>query len=156
VDYVDSGDRSPLNLPAAVSQLQMAALDRLMSGNTAKRLLDLPLYVSDKQKKGLISLNEVYGTLQSSIWSELKGTGDIGSLRRNLQREHLKRLQTLLTRGSSSLPPDALSLLRLHATELQGALRTASGASHSVETRAHLAECLGILTEALRATMQRS
>ena len=78
-------------------------------------------------------------------------------MRRGLQREHLKRLQTVLTKGSAALPSDALSLARLHATRLQQSLRAALAKSgRSVETQAHLAESLGILTESLRATMQRS
>ena len=104
----------------------------------------------------MISLSEVYETLQSSVWSELRTGTEIDVLRRGLQREHLKRLQTLLTKGSAALPSDALSLMRLHATRLQQSLRTAVGkGGGSIETRAHLAESLGVLTEALRATMQR-
>ena len=79
-------------IPASVLQLQSAALDRLMSPGTATRLLDLPLYVSEKERKGLISLNEVYGTLQGAVWSELKQGGGIDRLRRNLQREHARRV----------------------------------------------------------------
>jgi hypothetical protein len=151
-------ERGPVNLPAAVARVQLVALDRLLSAPTAQRLLDLPGYVPEGQRKGLISLNEVYGTLQSAVWSELKSGGDIERLRRNLQREHLRRLQTVLTRGAPNLPADALSLARLHATQLQADLRTAlaRSGSLSVETRAHLSESLGLLTEALRATMQRS
>ena len=54
-------------------------------------------------------------------------------------------------------PADALSLARLNATELQAALKKAAGQRGlSVETRAHLQDSLGTLTEALRATMQRA
>ena len=157
MDYQE-WDRGNVNLPGAVARVQLVALDRLLGAPTAQRLLDLPGYVPESQRKGLISLSEVYGTLQSSVWSELKSGGDIERLRRNLQREHLKRLQTVLTRGAPGLPADALSLARLHATQLQTDLRAALAKSggQSVETRAHLSDSLGLLTEALRATMQRS
>ncbi|HSW09086.1 zinc-dependent metalloprotease [Aquabacterium sp.] len=157
MDYQE-WDRAPVNLPAAVARVQLVALDRLLSAPTAQRLLDLPGYLPEAERKGLISLNEVYGTLQASVWSELKTGSEIERLRRNLQREHLRRLQTVLTRGAPNLPADALSLARLHATQLQADLRTAVAKSgnQSVETRAHLSESLGLLTEALRATMQRS
>ena len=93
----------------------------------------------------------------TSIWSELKAGGDIDRLRRNLQREHLRRVQSLLVRGSPGLPPDALSLARLHATELQADLKRASANPKlSIESRAHLQDSLALLTEALRASMQRS
>ena len=157
VDY-NEWDRGGLpDLSGAVVRVQTVAMDRLLSASTARRLIDLPGYVPEAQRKGLISLNEVYETLQSSIWSELKTGAEIDRLRRNLQREHLKRLQSLLTRGSPNLPPDALSLARLHANHLQAALRGAAARTGlSVESRAHLADSLGLLTEALRATMQRS
>ena len=155
VDYSE-WDRPAVNLPAAVAVVQVSALNRLLSPATATRLIDLPGYVPATERKGLISLAEVYGTVQSAVWSELKTGGEIDRLRRTLQREHLKRLQATLTRPAGSLPADALSLTRLHAVQLQADLkRAAARPGLSVETQAHLAESLGLLTEALRATMQR-
>ena len=162
VDYNEWERGGLVDLRSAVLRTQTTAMDRLLAAGTAQRLLDLPNYLPPQQQKGMISLNEVYKTLQSSIWKELATGSEIDALRRNLQREHLKRLQTILTKGSSALPSDALSLLRLHATHLQKDLqqalhgKNAKKIPHSIETRAHLAESLGILTEALRATMQRS
>ncbi|MDN3921039.1 zinc-dependent metalloprotease [Roseateles violae] len=157
VDYNENDRGVPLSIPAAVARVQLVALDRLLSPATASRLLDLPAYVPENKRKGLISLSEVYGTLNTAIWSELKSGSEIDRLRRNLQREHLRRLQNVLTKSPANLPPDALSLARYHATQLQGDLRAAvAKGGQSVETRAHLAESLGLLNEALRATMQRS
>ncbi|TDP71306.1 zinc-dependent metalloprotease [Roseateles toxinivorans] len=157
VDYNEWDRGGPLDVPAAVARIQIVAMDRLLSPNTARRLLDLPGYVAPGERKGMISLSEVYATVQGTVWSELKSGTEIDRIRRNLQREHLKRLQAVLTRAPASLPPDALSLARLHAVELQGQLRAAvAKGGLSVESRAHLADSLGQLTEALRATMQRS
>ncbi|MCX2861307.1 zinc-dependent metalloprotease [Paucibacter sp. PLA-PC-4] len=158
LDYNERDLRGlPLSIPSSVARVQLGALDRLLGAPTAQRLLDLPAYVAVEQRRGLISLSEVYASLQGAIWSELKNGAEIDRLRRNLQREHLKRVQTLLTRGSPSLPPDALSLLRHHATRLQVQLRQAAGRSGlSVESRAHLAESLSLLTQALNATMTRA
>jgi hypothetical protein len=137
--------------------VQVTALNRLLSPGTASRLLDLPAFVAPSQRKGLISLNEVYATLQRSVWSELARGADIDRLRRNLQREHVRRLQAVLTRGAPWMPADAVSLLRYNATRLESELRAAVARGRgSVETRAHLAESLGMLSEALRAKMQRS
>ncbi len=158
-DYNEWERDGPVNLRSVVLRAQTTAMDRLLAGGTAQRLLDLPNYLEPAERKGMISLSEVYATLQSSIWSELKTGSEIDGLRRNLQREHLRRLQTTLTRGAPGLPADALSLARLHATRLQADLRAAvakSGSKSSIETQAHLAESLGILNESLRATMQRS
>ena len=157
LDYNEWERGQPLSIPAAVSRVQLVALDRLLSPGTANRLLELPAYVAPEKRKGLISLHEVYATLQGAIWSELKSGGEVDRLRRHLQREHLKRLQTLLTKGSASLPSDALSLLRHNASQLHGELRAAMAkGGQSVETRAHLADSLSALSEALRATMTRS
>lgn len=156
VDYNEWNRGGPVSIPGAVLRLQTAAMDQLLSPGTAARLIDLPLYVPQEQRKGLISLNEVYGSVQDAVWSELKSGKEIDRMRRNLQREHLKRMQTVLTRSPAALPADALSLMRLRATELQGQLQRAAGRPGlSVESRAHLQDSLGTLTEALRASMQR-
>jgi hypothetical protein len=156
-DFNDWTRAAPLSVPASVLQLQTQALNDLLDAGTARRLLDLPYYLPERERAGAISLDEVYATVQAAVWSELKSGTDIDPLRRNLQREHLKRLTALLTRGAPGLPADALSLTRMRAGELQAQLRRAAGARGlSVETRSHLADSLGTLTEALRATMQRS
>jgi hypothetical protein len=156
-DYIEFNRNGPLSVGQAVLQLQTQALDRLMDAGTARRLLELPYYLGSSQRKDLISLNEVYATLQGAVWSELKSGKDIDPLRRSLQREHLKRVQQLLTRPTPALPADALSLARLQAGELQAQLRTAVARKGlSVESRAHLQDALALVTEALRATIQRS
>lgn len=156
-DYNEWDRGGPVSIPSAVLQVQTVAMDRLLSPGTASRLLDLPSFVPDANPRNIISLAEVYGTLQGAVWSELKSGREIDRLRRNLQREHLKRVQNLLVRGSAALPPDALSLMRMQAVELQSQLKRASTNGRlSVESRAHLQDSLSQLTEALRASMIRS
>ena len=156
-DYNEWERGGLVSVPAAVLRVQTLALDRLLSAGTASRLLDLPLYVPEARRRNLISLPEVYATVQDAVWSELQSGTDIDRMRRNLQREHLKRIQALLTKGSPSLPPDALSLVRMNATGLQQALQRAANRGRvSTETRAHLQDSLALLTEALRASMTRS
>ena len=60
----------------------------------------------------------MYATLQNAVWSELKSGQEIDPLRRNLQREHLKRLQALLTRGAPGVPADAVSVPEPSSDEL--------------------------------------
>jgi len=156
VDYNEWNRGGPADITGVVARVQQVAMNRLMSAGTANRLLDLPSYVPERERKDLISLNEVYETLQKSVWSELATGRDIDRMRRNLQREHVRRLQAALTRGSPGMPADAMSLLRFNAVRLEAQLQkaVAKGAG-SVETRAHLEESLGMLSEALRAKMQR-
>ncbi len=155
-DFIEWDRGGPLGVPQAVLRLQTEALDRLMSPGAAQRLLDLPNYLPANQRAGAISLSEVYSTLSETVWSELKTGRSIDPMRRSLQRDHLRRVQSVLLRPSPMLPADAVSLTRLHAVELQSRLQQAvARKSASVETRAHLQESLGLLTEALRAAMQR-
>ncbi|MEY4564367.1 MAG: hypothetical protein RLZZ618_3644, partial [Pseudomonadota bacterium] len=158
-DYDDSNRGGPVSIPSNVLAVQTPVLDRLLSPGTAVRLIELPLYVDPKSAgaRHLISLSEVYATLQAAVWSELKTGQEIDGLRRNLQREHLRRVQVLLVRGVGMLPADALSLVRLHAVELQKSLQAASlRGGLSTVNRAHVLDCLSQLSESLRATMLRS
>ncbi|MBT9494181.1 MAG: zinc-dependent metalloprotease [Paucibacter sp.] len=157
LDY-NEWERVQLSIPAAVAVVQATVLDRLMSAHTARRLIDMPAFVAEKDRKGLVSLSEVYSTLNAAVWSELKSGAEIDGMRRNLQREHLKRLQGVLTRGGGpGLLADAYAMVRYHAVQLQSDLRAASAKGGlSIETRAHLAESLDTLSSVLKANMQRS
>jgi hypothetical protein len=164
-DYVEWDRNGPVSVPQIVLSMQRMALDRILAAGPAQRLLDLPFNLPERERAGAISLSEVYTTLQDAVWSELQAKPgaaaanaaiDIDPLRRNLQREHLKRVMALLTRPAANLPADALSLVRLQAGQLQAVLKAANARrSANVETRAHLADSLGSLNEALKATMQR-
>jgi Met-zincin/Domain of unknown function (DUF5117)/Domain of unknown function (DUF5118) len=155
-DFIEWARPTPLSIPQIVLQLQTQTLDRLLDPGTARRLLDQPGYLPVADQAAALSLNEVLATVQQAVWSELKTGRDIDPMRRNLQREHLKRLQTVLTRAAPTLPADAVSLTRMQAVDLQAQMRSALGRkSMAVENRAHLEDALAMLTEALRATMQR-
>ena len=159
VDYNEWDRGLPLSIPDAVAALQGRVLDRLMSPNTARRLIEQNSYLPEAQRKGAVSLNEVYGTLQGAIFSELKTGAEIDRMRRSLQREYLRRLQAQLNRSTNgaTVYADAFSMARFHATQLANELRVASAkAGLSVETRAHLAESLDLLNSMLKATLTRS
>jgi hypothetical protein len=147
------GERASFTLASRVLNVQSQALDRLMSDAVASRLLDGSFKASEGKK--YLSLSDLYDNLQAAIWSDLKGTGDITLMRRNLQREHVRRVAFMLTRGGGS-PADARALQRENARTLIAQLRTAQRrAGLSKEARAHLADSLNTLEEALKAPMQR-
>ena len=155
-DYTEWERAGPVSIPQIVLQLQTQTLDKLLDGGTARRLLELPNFIPEAQRKGGITLSEVLATVQGSVWSELKSGREIDAMRRNLQREHLKRVQALLTRPSAAMPADGVSLTRLHAGELLAQMKSAlAKPGLSIESRAHLQESMGSLSEALKATMQR-
>jgi len=158
VDYNEWDRGLPLSIPDAVAGLQGRVLDRLLSPNTARRLIEMPGYLPEAQRKGAVSLGEVYGTLQAAIFSELKAGTEIDRMRRSLQREYLRRLQAQLNRSTNgaTVYADAFSMARWHATQLASDLRTAAARPGlSLETRAHLAELQDLLGSMLKASLVR-
>jgi hypothetical protein len=148
------GERGAFTLASRVLAVQTSVLDRLMGDTVAARLLDSS-FKSENGKKAL-SLSELYDGLQGAIWSDLKGKDDIPLMRRNLQREHVKRVTSALTRGGNS-PADARALHRQNAAALVKQLKAAQARPGlSKEARAHLADSLNTLEEALKAPMQRT
>ena len=137
-----------------VLNVQKAVLDVVMADNVAQRLLESESKVADPSK--LLKLSELYDTLQNAIWSELKTGGDIAYLRRNLQRDHVKRIAGALLRPAGNTPADVKSLQRENAVQLQIQIRAAVAKPMSKEAKAHLAESLNLLSEALKAPLQRA
>jgi hypothetical protein len=134
--------------------MQRQVLDQIMQDGVAARLIDAETKL-DKPQQAL-KLSELYDTIQTSIWSELRNGNDIGNLRRNLQREHLRRVANSLIRPNGG-PADMRSLMRDNAKQLQQQIQTALGKSSlSKEAGAHLRESLETLNEALKAPLQRS
>ena len=142
------------SISGAVLGLQRATLDQLMSDAVAARIIDAPSKMTDARQA--MALSELYDTLQNAIWSELKAGGDISPLRRNLQREHLRRVVNALLRPAATTPADAKSLQRANAVQLQGQIRAAMAKAGNKESKAHLSESLDLLTEALKAPLQRT
>jgi hypothetical protein len=151
----DGGINNPdISIARAVLNVQRAVLDQLYDDHVAARLLDSQDKVSDSGK--VLKLSELYDTVQDAVWSELKSGRDISSLRRNLQREHLRRVSASLIKPSAGMPADARSLQRENALQLQAQLRKALKSKKlSRENHAHLGESLNTLTEALKAPLQR-
>lgn len=154
LDFSGAVANTDPNISARVLNVQKAVLDVVMNDAVAQRLLESQEKVADPSK--LLKLSDVYDTLQNAIWSELKTGGDISSLRRNLQREHVKRVSGALLRPSGNSPADARSLQRENAVQLQSLLRNAQAKPMSKEAKAHLAESANILSEALKAPLQRA
>lgn len=159
VDYLDRGDPHGANktafyLPGRVLAIQTAALDHLMSAPVARRIGDAENMSS--HPRGLLTLFQLYGSLQAAIWSELTSAKDILPMRRNLQREHLKRIvNTLLVPRSATLA-DERSLQRDNAIALRASIRKALESPRlSPESRAHLHESAATIDDALRANLTR-
>jgi hypothetical protein len=119
-----------------------------------------------------LKMAEVFRALTDGVWSELAkaaadSSGDgkgrnlaLSTIRRNLQREHLRRLCTMVLGnrrspyddlfgfivffGGASLPADARSLARMHIKEISDRIdKTLDQKDLTLDdtTRAHLQEC---------------
>ena len=84
-------------------------------------MLDSEVKVSKTDQA--LTLNELFAALQRSVWNELKTGGSIPGPRRDLQREHVRRIATVLTRPSPSTPADAVALFREEAKTLSARIR---------------------------------
>ena len=148
------GATPDFSLASAVANVQRPALDALVSDSLAQRLADAESKVADKTV--LPTYAEVQQRLSSAVWSELKQRrrADIDSLRRNLQREHLRRLAGALLRPTPAVAADVRAVHRQVAVALQTQIRQALKApGWSAMARAHLDESLAVLGEALRAPL---
>ena len=142
---------------AAVTELQRALLEQLMSDGVAQRIVDS---VGKFERAGdAFSLSELYGRISTEVWSELARAADIAGPRRALQREHVNRISTLLLRPAALSRADARALLRSEAQGLLLRIDTAlkqPAAPHSAESLAHLRDSADTLREALAARLQRT
>ena len=155
IDHFERPPNPIISVADAVLNMQKAILDHLMSDVVASRLLDSQDKVADGSR--VLRLPELHETLQRAIWSEARAGAETTALRRNLQREHLKRVVNVLLRPGAATPADAVSLMREYTRQLVVALRAAqSKPGLGRETRAHYAQSLNALEEALKAPLQRS
>jgi hypothetical protein len=137
-----------------VLSLQTAVLSQLLSEPVLARLLDSEIKVHKADQA--LTLNELVGTLRASVWSELKTGGSIPGPRRDLQREYVRHIVTVLTRPSPGMSSDAAALFREEARLLSAQIKTAlAGSIRDPSTRVHLSESAGTLDDALKAPLQR-
>ena len=143
--------------------IQRLAMNQLLSARTLHRIQSNALK-ADKAAKPL-AVAEVFRTVTDGVWADLPKGGDKdltpSTVRRNLQREHLKRLGTLVLGEKSggygffvmfggfestpsSVPPDARSLARAHLRDIGkriDAVLKDKPADADETTVAHLEEC---------------
>ena len=140
------------SLPTAVLNLQRVVLDLLMSDGVAIRLADAETKVRNPRE--LLSFADLQSRLTDAIWSEAKSGREIDSLRRNLQREHVRRLAGSIVRPTSPVATDVRAVQRQVAIKLEADLKRAlDNPRLSGIARAHLAESASVLDEAIKAPL---
>ena len=132
-------------------------LARLFDPVTLARIQDNELRFEPNEKP--FTMADLFSGLDSAIWSELDGgASKISSLRRNLQREHLKQLIRLVLRPAQSpVPEDATTLARASLTGLQTKIHNVLNAGKVTDpiSNAHLQETDDRIGSALQAQMQK-
>ncbi|MDX2039178.1 MAG: zinc-dependent metalloprotease [Isosphaeraceae bacterium] len=171
----EMGGSVDIGLYDRVLSLQRIALSQAMAADTLQRIQNQELQ-SDPNSKPL-KLDEVFRTLTDGIWSETKAgekgyPETISTIRRNLQREHLKRLSGvvigsggginlgdslafLMVGGGGGYPADARSLARMHLGEIGARITQVLKSNTKLDdtTRAHLEESSAVITKVLAASL---
>jgi len=146
--------------------IQKIVLSRCLSPDVLARLANQELQVD--AGADALRPSEVFRALTNGIWSDVSTNAASGAtkdkpfalstIRRNLQREYLRRLSTIVLgdrrspyndmfafvifRGGQSYPADARSLARLHLKEIKAKIGTLQGELPIDDTtKAHLEEC---------------
>lgn len=136
-----------------IFSFQSHILSTLLSSDRLSRLRDLELKAPTGES---LTMPELFNTLQAGIWTELEGAVKISSLRRALQREHLRLLINMVLR-TANVPEDARSLawskLRQLRSEIERTLRR-QGKNLDEYTIAHLAETRDRIIKVLDAPLQ--
>ncbi len=140
----------------SVLNLQRAVLQRLHATATLARLQDSELRFTESQAR--FTMADMFVGLETAIWAELHHpVRQISSLRRNIQREHLKTLSRIALRNYS-VPEDATSLARASLNRIAENLDTKLGDTKlsDATSRAHLEETRARIKAILDAQIAKS
>lgn len=132
----------------SISNLQRSALRRLYSPAVLSRVVNNEFKVAGSPNA--FTLAELFGTVGSTVWSELEGGRNVDTLRRRLQRAHLDEMVRMANIGGG--PDDARMLAWDQLRRLKGRITAAKGRKLDQYTKVHLDESLVRINRALTAT----
>ena len=156
--------------------IQKIVLGQCLAADTLQRLQDQELMAEPASDP--LKMSEVFRSLTDGIWLECPkdGKGDTNkgacsTIRRNLQREYLRRLADIVLGekrasygdsiryavffSASAMPADAKSLARMHLREIDDRIAKAlEGLKDDDTTRAHLEECRKRISRVLDARIE--
>jgi hypothetical protein len=151
----ETGSSLQTSVATLVAGVQKGILDHVYSPAVATRLAEVGMKVNDPRET--LGLSDVYDSLQEAIWSEAKTGQETSLIRRNLQREQLRRMTDVLVKPAGPWPADARSIMRENARQLAGMLeKVLAKPGLSKTTRAHYADALDALNVTLKASVQRA
>lgn len=148
-------DRLDYPIHDRIFSFQSRILRSLLDSDRLNRLQDIELKT---QPGEALSIPELFDTLQNGIWQEVLTPGQpksISSIRRSLQREHLKILLAMMLRNIEA-PEDGRTLAWYELRQLQTAIdnRLKQFGDHlDISTLAHLQVSSDRITKALNAQL---
>ena len=172
--FSSGGIDFPIN--ERILSIQRIVLGNCLAPDTLARLQNQEQMVDQGSEP--LRMDEVFRALTDGIWSECQSDAkdlsrravSCSTIRRNLQREHLKKLSTMVLgskrtpiedmygfvffSGSQSVPADARSLARMHLKEINERIgKTLNDSELDDSTRAHLQECVMRINKVLNASI---
>lgn len=174
-----SGSDYPIN--QRILAIQKIVLNQCFDAGVLSRLQNQELQVEPASEP--LKMAEVFRVLTDGIWSDVAAAADksdgkareltLSTIRRNLQREHLRRLSTMVLgnrrspyddmfvfisfSGAGAVPADARSLARLHLKDIRNRIGKAlevKDVTIDDTTRAHLEECHHNIAKVLEAGIE--
>jgi hypothetical protein len=141
---------------------QGSLLNQLLDPVVLSRVRDAELRARPAEET--VGIPELFETLTRTIWAELGIRGgskqgpaqSIGSVRRDIQRQHLNAMVRMVVTPVPGTPEDARALARATLVDLEGRLAHAldhNRASLDAYSRAHLADARERIGRALEARM---
>lgn len=136
---------------SSFSTFQTSTLRRVFAPDVLNRVANNEFRTHDT-----LTLAQLFNSVNASIWSELSTGREISPLRRQLQRDDLSLLCDFVVKKDASVPDDARTLAFAQLQDLRGRIAAAKPAAKGEYGKAHLAECLAQIDQALHAQVQVS
>ena len=143
----------PLN--DRVLAIHRTVLNELLDSNTLNAVQNTAKMTTKDDKP--VQLAELFRMLSEASFADLPNDGNAATvkssvIRRNLQREYVGRLMSIVL-GKTSVPADAKSLARLHLKEIDVKMADALKAEKDDTAKAHLDELKEQIAKTLAATV---
>jgi hypothetical protein len=140
-----------------ILSIQMVVLNTLTYPGTLQRIADNALRVSEKEKP--LTLSELFKALNEGVFGDLDKPAElVSSQRRNLQRQYVKTLTSMVLGNSNAWPADARSLARFHlkqlVTKLDKSIEEAKKKNLDEVQVAHYDELKDRIARVLQASVQ--
>jgi hypothetical protein len=149
--FLSSGETMRQDFPVRdqMAAIQQGALRRLFATDVLQRVVNNEFKIGDDSKA--LTLPYLFHSVGATVWSELDGRRNIGSLRRQLQRAYLDLMIDMCVRPSAGMPDDAKMLAWDQLRTLKAKLTAARRHRLDDYTRVHLDESLMRVNRALDA-----